>query len=88
MFIETSSPRNVGDKAHLVSTVFNKTSGGRCFRFWYHMYGASIGRLNIYVNTTTGRQLKWRLIGEQGNRWFNGQMDVGRTSGTYSVSIW
>ena len=86
MFIETSSPRRPGDKAHLVSTVFSKT-GGRCFTFWCHMYGSNIGRLNIYVNTTSGRQLKWRLIGNQGNRWFNGQMDVGSTSGRYSVSF-
>ena len=86
MFIETSVPRSPGDKAHLVSTVFNKT-GGRCFTFWYHMYGSNIGRLNVYVNTTSGRQLKWRLIGNQGNRWSNGQMDVGSTNGGYSVSF-
>ena len=89
LFIESSSPRVVGDTAHLVSTVFNRTAGnGRCFTFWYHMYGTDIGRLNIYVNTTSGgKQLKWRLIGNQGNSWFNGQVNVGIASGPYSVSI-
>eukprot|EP00795_Rhopilema_esculentum_P012712 gene12712-3431_t len=89
LFIESSSPRVVGDTAHLVSTVFNRTAGsGRCFTFWYHMYGTDIGRLNIYVNTSSGgKQLKWRLIGNQGNSWFNGQVNVGIASGPYSVIL-
>eukprot|EP00794_Sanderia_malayensis_P017044 gene17044-18759_t len=89
LFIETSAPRTTGDKARLVSTVFNKTSSaGRCFTFWYHMYGSSIGSLKMYVNSsTTGRKLAWRLNGQQGNTWFNGQFNVGQISGTYTITV-
>ena len=91
IFIETSVPRKVGDKALLMSPLFNKTSSaGKCFTFWYHMYGLSIGTLNIYVNitrATTGKQLVWTLSGNKGNRWFNGQVKVGTTIGTYQVNL-
>ena len=47
MYIETSAPRNAGDKARLVSPQVTP-SGQRnaCrFTFWYHMYGSNIDTL-------------------------------------------
>ena len=73
IFIETSSPRTPGQKAWLVSDYFNKTA--ECFTFWYHMYGSSIGSLNIYKQPLGGQKtLIWRLRGNQGNKWYSGQV--------------
>ena len=57
MYIETSAPRKQGDKARLLSEDFEPTSSrGRCVKFWYHMYGATIGTLRILVKTGPGNQ--------------------------------
>ena len=69
LFIEASSPRSQGDKARLVSEQFNNVaSTSRCLTFWYHMYGASIGKLNVIYKTPTGANsetLIWNLTGQQ-----------------------
>ena len=50
MYIETSWPRQPNDKAWLQSGMVKATSGtsGRCLKFWYHMWGAHVNRLNVY----------------------------------------
>ena len=55
IFIETSSPRRNGDRAVLESDMIGKTAG-KCFSFWYHMYGSSIGALNIYIRDISGNK--------------------------------
>ena len=91
LYIETSVPRIRGEKAILISNLFNKTTAsGKCFTFWYHMYGIDIGELNIYVNRTnakTGKEVLWSLIGNQGNRWFNGTVNLGIVNDTYQVTL-
>jgi MAM domain. len=88
MFLESSSPRRIGDKTRLISELFNQTSSaGQCFIFYYHMFGKSIGTLNIYVNVSGSETLVWRLNGNKGNRWMNGQVNVGRTAGSYKVGF-
>lgn len=50
-YIEASSPRQVGDRAIVESTILMPTSSiGSCFSFWYHMYG-EIGALNVYLQS-------------------------------------
>ncbi|XP_067335871.1 MAM domain-containing glycosylphosphatidylinositol anchor protein 2-like isoform X2 [Channa argus] len=64
MYIETSRPRQEGDKARLLSPTFNmnsKTSSSvsssspvtnnptYCLAFYYHMYGKHIGALNAFL---------------------------------------
>lgn len=50
MYIETSSPRQLGDIAWLVSEPFPRvTSSGRCLNFWYNMYGSTIDTLTVYI---------------------------------------
>lgn len=55
MYIEASRPRIEGDKARLLSPIFNvapKNPYGitnppaYCFGFYYHMYGKHIGKSN------------------------------------------
>jgi hypothetical protein len=66
MYIEASSPRRRGDIALLTSEEFFRTSSsGRCIKFWYHMYGNSIGSLNIYYKTNATKQIIWGLSGHQ-----------------------
>ena len=50
VYIETSSPRNRGDKAWLQSGLIQPTTvtSGRCLKFWYHMWGYHVDTLNVY----------------------------------------
>lgn len=44
IYIETSSPRKAKDKAILLVKLEGRSF---CMRFWYHMYGATIGSLEV-----------------------------------------
>ena len=73
MFIETSSPRSYGDKAKLLfsppRSVIGKFS---CLKFYYHMYGTSINRLNVF----NGNSNVFTKSGQQGNRWLYAEVTV------------
>ncbi|UJR31098.1 hypothetical protein I4U23_018606, partial [Adineta vaga] len=74
LMIETSWPTQQGDRARLKSVVFDSTNGdARCFRFWYHMYGDSIGTLNVYLFNSSFTRI-WSLSGNRGNMWYEGQV--------------
>ena len=64
MYIETSSPRKPGDKAKLVLTVPNNGETS-CLSFYYHMYGATVGTLNVY----SGNSKVFHISGNQSNNW-------------------
>ena len=51
-----------------------------CLSFYYHMYGGSINRLNIYNN---GQRI-WTKEANQGNSWNKGELEI---SGDYDVSV-
>lgn len=90
MYIETSAPRKPGDYARLESPVFEKTDGnGKCLVFWYHMYGSSIGRLNVYVKqgNKLGNPL-WSDTGNQGNNWHRAMVTVLSPYTQWKVSPW
>ena len=69
-YIITKSPVVFNDVARLISQNISIPSNGMCFQFFYHMYGTSINRLNIYAkqNNNLGKAV-WQKIGEQGNKW-------------------
>ena len=46
--------------------------------FYNHMYGATIGTLDIYVNGT----LEWTMSGDQGNQWNWAQVDLSSYAGS------
>ena len=88
MFIEASSPRNPGDAAHLESEEFQPTgSSGRCLKFWYHMYGASIGSLRVWISSNGTKGMIWSLSGDKKNNWLYGQAPVSSSSDVYQVSV-
>ena len=85
MYIETSAPRHNGDTARLLSPRQTQ-SGTKCLRFWYHMYGAHVNALNVYV--MTGSRLGtavWTRRGTQGNRWIQASLVLNTTS-AFNVS--
>ena len=71
MYIETSSPRQQGDKAKLNSPGL-QFSGSMCLKFYYHMYGADIATLNVMIN---GNNV-FSASGDKGNRWLRAAIDV------------
>ena len=87
VFIETSSPHKVGDKAYLISQPFDPTnSTGICLKFWHHMKGASIGTLNVYIYTGNFSSMSplWQRKGNKGINWMLGQTPI-RSSIKYQV---
>ncbi|XP_077867591.1 thyroid hormone-induced protein B-like [Saccoglossus kowalevskii] len=78
LYIEASG-REMGQKA-IITTPFipNEFPGHVCVRFYYHMYGANIGTLNVYIGNH-GNQfdpLMWSMTGESGNEWLKADVDV------------
>ncbi|CAF1593620.1 unnamed protein product, partial [Adineta ricciae] len=86
MYIETSPPQKQGDKARLISPEYKVAAGGSCLQFFYHMWGASTGALNVYLKvgqTLEGRPL-WALSGDQGDFWRPARATI-RTNSKYQV---
>lgn len=88
-FIETSAPRRAGDRAALISPVFTSTSA-QCFTFWYHMYGATIGRLIVHQRTqgaaTSVKQI-WIKSGNHGNMWRRARVSVTYPGKPYTLKV-
>ena len=64
LYIETSAPRRLNDKARLMSPVFPPTASS-CLRFYYHMNGATIGSLKVYSTQTSTPTLVFSQSGNQ-----------------------
>ena len=66
----------------MISELFQPTSRfGRCLQFFRHMYGASIGSLNVYIkygpgNSSDAETLIWSDSGNQGDSWIQSQVPV------------
>uniref|UniRef100_A0A672FDK3 MAM domain containing glycosylphosphatidylinositol anchor 1 n=1 Tax=Salarias fasciatus TaxID=181472 RepID=A0A672FDK3_SALFA len=81
MYIEASRPRVQGDKARLLSPLFNVSSirgpkgSGRvpyCISFYYHMKGKHIGTLNVLLRVrsiASVDSVMWSRSGHQGPDW-------------------
>ena len=83
IFIETSFPRRPNDAAKLVSANVPGSSagGGKCLSFWYHMYGAHINALRVYVRSGSKDTLLWSKTGTRGDKWLQAALTVNiRTS--------
>ena len=64
LYIEASYPRSPGDNAKLHFAVpRNKSSF--CLTFYYHMYGADMGTLNVF----SGNNKIFTKSGNRGNDW-------------------
>jgi hypothetical protein len=54
-----------------------------CYSMWYHMFGADMGSLSLYIDyfdqissTEFTRTLMWSKQGTQGDRWFNIERNI------------
>ncbi|XP_067654295.1 MAM and LDL-receptor class A domain-containing protein 1-like isoform X2 [Haliotis asinina] len=86
LYIETSAPRLPGDKAWLVSQTFSPSQSGSCISFWYSMYGATVGSLNVYIRVP-GRtdNMIWHQSGNHSNYWLFGQVPISERSNSYII---
>ena len=52
-------------------------TGGKCLRFWYHMYGPHVNALNVYVKVGShvGAAV-WNRNGTRGDKWHLGSVTV------------
>ncbi len=74
MYIESSNPRLNGHKARLVTGNWLRpisTQSSTCLRFFYHMYGRTMGSLRVYLQYVEMDEptLIWELQGNQGESW-------------------
>ena len=78
IFIETSFPRKPNDRAKLISANVPGSSagGGKCLSFWYHMYGAHINALRVYVRSGSKDTLLWSKTGTRGDKWLQAALTV------------
>ena len=80
MYIETSSPRVLGDNAKLKSPLL-KFSGNMCLGFFYHMYGSDIGNLTVSIN---GQEV-FNKSGNKGNAWLKASVTISSIVGSHQV---
>ena len=78
MYIESSFPRKPNDTAKLISSIVPGTTayGGKCLSFWYHMYGAHISTLSVYLRNGSHDTLLWSKAGTHGNKWLQAAVTV------------
>ncbi|XP_069156146.1 MAM and LDL-receptor class A domain-containing protein 1 isoform X2 [Procambarus clarkii] len=79
-FIDSGYPRRPGDRARLMSQEFQSTNPDSpiCMRFWTHMFGNGIGTLRVIIyDVNTGKDIAiWKISGEAGNAWYQGQVPI------------
>lgn len=89
LYIEASG-RLVNDTARIISPIYKAlyTEAG-CFSFWYHMYGTSIGTLNIYFKPEKDNtpQLMFSKSGNQGNYWLHGVFNLPKAEKGFQIII-
>ena len=72
-YLYTEASSNFNNEAELESPCFELsqiTNGNYQFRFSYHMYGASMGTLDLEAKTPSGTWTNlWTKTGDQGNAW-------------------
>ncbi|XP_048866536.1 MAM domain-containing glycosylphosphatidylinositol anchor protein 1-like [Brienomyrus brachyistius] len=72
LYVESSSPSRVGDVAQLKSPLLPPAGPqGYCITFWYHMFGATVGSLRLYLQESQPQQrtLMWKRQGMQSDMW-------------------
>ena len=81
MYIEASSPRRRGDMAKIEKSGFT-FNGNQCLRFYYHMYGFSVGTLKVFIGQTE----VFAKSGSHGNHWNLADVKITAISDTVSKS--
>ena len=82
MYIEASSPHQPGDDAKLYSPPL-KFFGIMCLEFYYYMYGAVNGSLNVTINKT----VVFSASGDNELMWQRASINISSIVGLHWVSI-
>lgn len=72
LYIKSSPASVTGNMAQLKSLLLPPAGEkGYCFRFWYHMFGATVGSLRMFLQTADPltKTLMWQKSGHQGDQW-------------------
>ncbi|XP_066586047.1 uncharacterized protein [Prorops nasuta] len=88
LYIEASG-RLMNDTARIISPLYNSsyTENG-CFSFWYHMYGATIGSLRLFLKPENESSIMlFNLSGDQGNQWKEGRFQLPKTDKDFQIII-
>ncbi|XP_076625813.1 MAM and LDL-receptor class A domain-containing protein 1 [Colletes latitarsis] len=81
-YIDSSFPRRPGDRARLLSSSFPAPNANTpmCMHFWFHMFGAGIGTLKLFLRYFRSMDAPlreiWSLNGNAGNTWFVAQITI------------
>nr|CAB3264078.1 mucin-5AC-like [Phallusia mammillata] len=77
-FIEASLPRVPDDEAILITPeqTFGVDVTEMCLKFWYHMYGSSIGSLKVAIMVGNTSTISWFKSGNQGQMWIEGRLTI------------
>lgn len=65
--------------ARLTSAIYEPSNKPECVEFWYHMYGANIGQLNVYKMVNGQRYSMLTKKGNQADMWIQGSFTVNET---------
>jgi len=80
LYIESDSPNNPNKTAMITSPCLDLNQASQAsVDFKYHMYGASMGSLYLEVlaETTEEWTTIWSKTGDQGNYWYQAEVDLG-----------
>ncbi|XP_022236391.1 MAM domain-containing glycosylphosphatidylinositol anchor protein 1-like [Limulus polyphemus] len=69
LYTEASYPRKPGDRARILSPVFQGDSYARCLTFYYHMYGEDMGMLQVLIQQDKNTSELWQRAGNLGDLW-------------------
>ncbi|XP_061569314.1 MAM and LDL-receptor class A domain-containing protein 1 isoform X2 [Cololabis saira] len=69
VYLESSFPQAFGDTARMIGPLLSSRSSQCKMRFYFHMSGAGIGTLSVFIQTEGQKQLLLNLTGDQGNYW-------------------
>jgi len=90
MYIESSSPNYPSKTARLIVPCVDMDAyANPVFSFAYHMFGSSMGTLNVDVSSDNGTTWTnvWSLSGDQGNVWSEAFIDLGAFTGQIDLRI-
>ena len=79
-----------GQMIRLISpTVYVANNSLSCFQFYYHMYGANMGYLNVYVEHKTANTTSKIFSqggSDMGNMWYTAQISLIQEEGDFVVN--
>lgn len=83
LYCEVSSPNYPSKSAAITTPCISIPNGGATLTFDYHMYGGSVGTMNMWVTNNNGASYTqiWTQSGNQGNQWNAVSLDLGAFAG-------